>query len=70
LFKRQLAELESELNIVAVNMKNLEISEQEALTRDEALVEQINDMAQRLKQASSFRIKYLIYHYSIKTEFC
>ncbi len=51
-------------------MKNLEISEQEALTRDEALVEQINDMAQRLKQASSFRIKYLIYHYSIKTEFC
>ncbi len=33
-------------------MKNLEISEQEALTREEALIEQINDMTQRLKEVS------------------
>lgn len=46
----KLAALEEELNIVAVNMKNLEISEQEALTREESYIEQIRQCEQHLKE--------------------
>lgn len=47
----KLAELEEELKVVGNNMKMLEISEQEALSREESYDEQIREMSTRLKEA-------------------
>jgi len=46
----KLAELEEELKVVGNNMKMLEISEQEALSREESYDEQIREMSGRLKE--------------------
>lgn len=48
----KLAELEEELKVVGNNMKMLEISEQEALSREESYDEQIREMSSRLKMVS------------------
>jgi tropomyosin-1 len=47
-----LAELEEELKVVGNNMKMLEISEQEALSREESYDEQIRELSHRLKEVS------------------
>jgi len=47
-----LAELEEELKVVGNNMKMLEISEQEALSREESYDEQIRAMSATLKDVS------------------
>lgn len=46
----KLAELEEELKVVGNNMKMLEISEQEALSREESYDEQIRELSGRLKE--------------------
>lgn len=48
----KLAELEEELRTVGNNMKMLEISEQDALSREETYDEQIRDLSARLKAVS------------------
>lgn len=52
----KLAELEEELKVVGNNMKMLEISEQEALSREESYDEQIRDISSRLKEVSYIRL--------------
>lgn len=47
----KLEELNEELNVVAKNMKALEISEQEALTREESYIEQIKEWTTKLKES-------------------
>lgn len=54
----KLAELEEELNVVATNMKMLEISEQEALTREESYVEQIKQTEINLTEVFLFFFSY------------
>jgi len=44
-------ELEEELKVVGNNMKSLEVSEQEAMQREESFEEQIRDLTTRLKDA-------------------
>lgn len=51
----RLANLEEELLTVGNNMKMLEISEQDALSREEKYDEQIRDSSSRLKE-----VKFLI----------
>ena len=51
----RLANLEEELLTVGNNMKMLEISEQDALSREEKYDEQIRDISSRLKE-----VKFLI----------
>jgi hypothetical protein len=47
--RRKITELEEELRIVGNNMKSLEISEQEATTREESYEETIHDLTEKLK---------------------
>ena len=42
-------ELEEELKVVGNNMKSLEVSEQEAIAREESYEENIRDLSHRLK---------------------
>jgi tropomyosin-1 len=44
-------ELEEELKVVGNNMKTLEVSEQEAIQREESYEEQTRDLSTRLKDA-------------------
>lgn len=47
----KLLELAEELKVVGNNMRSLEVSEQEAKSREEGQAEQIRDMGERLKEA-------------------
>lgn len=47
----KLLELAEELKVVGNNMRSLEVSEQEAKSREEGQAEQIRDMGERLKDA-------------------
>jgi len=47
----KILELEEELKVVGNNMKSLEVSEQEAIQREESYEEQIRDISARLKDA-------------------
>jgi len=47
----KLIELAEELKVVGNNMRSLEVSEQEAKSREEGQAEQIRDMGERLKDA-------------------
>jgi len=47
----KILELEEELKVVGNNMKSLEVSEQEAVQREESYEEQIRDLTTRLKDA-------------------
>ena len=47
----KILELEEELKVVGNNMKALEISEQEAIHREESYAEQIKECTTRLKEA-------------------
>ena len=58
-FKSKLAELEEELKTVGNNMKMLEISEQEALSREESYDEQIRDISARLKEVNFLLLDHL-----------
>lgn len=51
LFLSKLIELAEELKVVGNNMRSLEVSEQEAKSREDGQAEQIRDMGQRLKDA-------------------
>ena len=50
-FFSKLLELAEELKVVGNNMRSLEVSEQEAKSREEGQAEQIRDMGTRLKDA-------------------
>ncbi len=58
-FDSKLAELEEELKVVGNNMKMLEISEQEALSREESYDEQIRAMSGTLKDVSDLYFKFM-----------
>merc|ERR1712129_53995 len=47
----KLIELAEELKVVGNNMRSLEVSEQEAKSREDGQAEQIRDMGERLKDA-------------------
>jgi len=47
----KVTELEEELKVVGNNMKSLEVSEQEALQREDSYEENIRDLSGRLKDA-------------------
>ena len=49
-FNSKILELEEELKVVGNNMKVLEISEQEAIQREESYAEQIKECTTRLKE--------------------
>ena len=46
---RKILELEEELKVVGNNMKSLEVSEQEAISREESYEESIRDLSTTLK---------------------
>ncbi len=48
--ENKVAELDEELRIVGNNMKQLEISEQDAISREETYDEQIRELSSRLKE--------------------
>ena len=49
----KILELEEELKVVGNNMKSLEVSEQEAIAREESYEENIRDLSARLKDVTN-----------------